>query len=173
MSLPAEIEELITNPARIAGFAFSTCHSEVVVALSVGTGVAVGMIDRTKKVAGILHTLLPDSGTDPMRRRVRPRLFVDSGIEHLLDEMKKRGARSERIETYLVGGALVLGATNELKIGQRNCDAAKETLEKLGLKPSIELTQDYANRSLFLPVGDQSPRVTVTGKEDRTVLCND
>ncbi len=163
-------QELMMKPACLAGMVCSSIREETLAAVAVGTGLAIGMIDRSINVAGILHTLLPFAKGDVIRAQVRPGLFVDSGVETLLRKLKGHGARVDRLEIYVVGGSMILGATNELKIGQRNRQALETVLGKHSLKLTGEHVGDYINQSLFLPVGPERPWYEITGREGRFTL---
>ncbi len=98
---------------------------------SAGLGSCVGicLYDPVAKVGGLAHVLLPDS--NQVRATDNKAKFADTAVEALVTEMTKLGAARERIIAKLAGGAqmfLLPGASDIMRIGERNVEAARRAL---------------------------------------------
>jgi chemotaxis protein CheD len=96
------------------------------------SGLGIAMYDSSKKVGGIVHSILPrcrtSSDSNPLK-------YVDSSITLLVQELEKNGAVRSQIHIKLVGGAKILSAAG-MPMGEKNIEAAKGaiTREKLSVK---------------------------------------
>lgn len=106
----------------------------VLACLGLGSCVAFAAHDAAVRVGGMAHMVLPDSdvrrgGSDSAR-------FVDRAIPLVLERMEELGARRERMQVHLVGGAQVLRtgqALSSMNIGAQNARSAEATVSDLGL----------------------------------------
>ncbi|MEA3447570.1 MAG: chemotaxis protein CheD [Bacteroidota bacterium] len=76
-----------------------------------GSCVAVIAYDKTTKIGGIAHIMLP--GISPTEDKAEKNKYAENAIENLLDELKKSGSKKANIEICLVGGANVLRKGND------------------------------------------------------------
>jgi chemotaxis protein CheD len=99
-----------------------------VVTTVLGSCVAVCLIDRVRRLSGINHFLLPrGQSTSSLRHG-------GSAIAMLLEEMLRAGARPERIEAKVFGGAAVLPVSNsEDAVGAKNVTVALKCLRALDI----------------------------------------
>ncbi|HUX34094.1 MAG TPA: chemotaxis protein CheD [Gemmatimonadaceae bacterium] len=105
-------------------------------------GSCLGIIvhDPAAGVAGLLHTMLPESSIDPDDGWRQPARYVDTGVPALFRECYRHGARKERMTVKVAGGASA-GATPEadhFKIGKRNLVALRRLLWKNGVLIAAE-----------------------------------
>ncbi|MBI1389593.1 MAG: chemotaxis protein CheD [bacterium] len=100
---------------------------------SLGSCLGVTAFDAEAMVGGMLHCLLPDSKTSPDRARQRPAMFVDTGIEALLNAMYEQGAQRRRIVIKLAGAGQFLDKQGHFRIGDKNYAAARKSLWKSNL----------------------------------------
>jgi chemotaxis protein CheD len=105
----------------------------VLVTAGLGSCVAVVLHDATTGIAGLAHILLPSAGRGPPS--IHPARYADSGIPLLVDEMRRRGARGDRIVARLAGGARMFTAllSSGINMGQRNVDATRSVLYRVGI----------------------------------------
>jgi chemotaxis protein CheD len=106
----------------------------VLTTLGLGSCVGVAFYDAVKKVAGLLHAMLPDS-TKASDKTNRAK-FVDTGIEELLEKMIALGAKKENLRAKVAGGAqmFAIKAGNDiLKIGEKNVEKTLSELRRLGI----------------------------------------
>ncbi|MEW6977683.1 chemotaxis protein CheD [Bacillus pumilus] len=97
-----------------------------------GLGSCVGLVlfDQEKKLAGLVHVMLPDSS---LAKGAVENLakYADTGVKHTIDLLLKEGARKYALKAKLAGGAEMFKfkSTNDLmRIGPRNVSAVKEHL---------------------------------------------
>src|SRR5882762_6952443 len=67
----------------IGEFAVSDRPEDLIITAALGSCVAVCLSEPTAGVAGMLHFLLPDARSNPVRAKTEPAAFADSGIPML------------------------------------------------------------------------------------------
>lgn len=137
--------------------------------LGLGSCVAVSAWDRFNKQGAMAHVVLPECGPG---REPSPK-FADVAVTELVENLKKMGALTSRLEIKLVGGAhMTPGAAPgvpSMRIGERNIEAVKARLSELGLKAKAEDLGGNKGRTVRLNV--ESGRVTVvTAGTEKTNL---
>lgn len=113
------------------------------ISYALGSCVGVCLFDHKKHIAGMAHILLP-SYKDAVDRQNLYK-FADSGCELLLYSMLRKGAGRDDISARLVGGARMFRTGGSMEgIGERNVNAAREALHRLGIQITAEDTgKDY------------------------------
>jgi chemotaxis protein CheD len=125
---------------------------------ALGSCVAICLWDWQRRVAGMIHFLLPDSAVNPVRARVQPAAFADTGVPLLFEAVMRFGASRSRLDVKLVGGARV--ARHDLDIGRSNIVAARALVGQQGLAVSAEATGGTDVRTIALSVATGKVRVT-------------
>lgn len=88
----------------------------------------VALYDQPKKLAGLVHVMLPDS--TQVRQNQNRAKFADTGIDYLIEQMEKEGALKSRLTAKIAGGAQMFAfSTNNdmLRVGERNVEAVKQS----------------------------------------------
>src|ERR1035441_813488 len=90
--------------------------------LAYGLGSCVGVLiyDRTKKMGGLAHVMLPSSRLhSPVNL---PGKYADTAVEFLVEELEKAGCRKAGLISKIVGGANMFSAIFQtaIPIGLRN-----------------------------------------------------
>ena len=123
---------------------------DVMMGTILGSCVSACMRDRVAGVGGMNHFLLPgerenaDGGPQGMRYGVQ-------SMELLLNALYRKGARRERLEVKLFGGARVIDGLSD--IGQQNAAFAERFLASEGITMNGgSLRGDQARRIQFWPV---------------------
>jgi len=101
-----------------------------VITTIVGSCVAVCLADRASGIGGMNHYVLPDHLPCDGSARCGP-----SAMRKLIDSLLARGARKDRLEAKVFGGASILG-TSALaagRLGARNVQVAYEVLRQEGI----------------------------------------
>lgn len=133
---------------------------------ALGSCIGMAIYDPLAGVAGLLHFMLPDSGSDPNRSQVKPFMYADTGIPLLFHTAYSQGALKQRLVVSVLGGAQVMSGTDSFNIGKRNCLAMRKILWKAGVMIHAEDVGGTAPRTVRLEVG--SGRVLVSsGGEHR------
>ncbi len=115
----------------------------VIVTLGLGSCVAVCVRDPVAKVGGMAHVMLPEGEetTD------KPGKYANTAVKVLVEELLKMGAKLERLEAKIAGGASMFESKG-LNVGERNVQAVKEKLKELGVKLLAEDTGGNRARSV-------------------------
>jgi chemotaxis protein CheD len=132
-----------------------------------GSCVAACMRDPKAGIGGMNHFLLP-GGQRPNSRHVGVGAGADpeamrygvQSMELLLNAMYRMGARRERLEVKLFGGARVVEGLSD--IGLQNADFAETFLKSEGLRQiGGSLRGDQARRLQFWPVSGRVRQMAV------------
>lgn len=124
------------------------------VAVGLGSCVAVMLYDRVKGIGGMAHVLLPD--TSAARDTTNPGRFATTAVPLLREAMIAAGARGP-FEAKLVGGAALFGpklGSGGLQMGERNVAAARTALSALRIPVVASETGGGSGRSVTMDVSD-------------------
>lgn len=121
--------------------------------LGLGSCVGIVLYDPVRKIAGMVHIMLPDS-TKILNNENKAK-FADTGIDLLISQMLAIGAERKNLIAKIAGGAqmFAFGANNDMmRIGERNVEATKQKLQQLGIGIKAEDTGlNYGRTIEFYP----------------------
>lgn len=121
--------------------------------LGLGSCVGIVLYDPVRKIAGLVHIMLPDS-TRILNNENKAK-FADTGIDTLILRMLALGAERRALVAKIAGGAqmFAFGSNNEMmRIGDRNVEATKQKLAELGIPILAEDTgANYGRTIEFYP----------------------
>ncbi len=151
--------------------AVSRDPGDVLVALGLGSCIAVCAYDPLIRAAGMIHVVLPSSAAG--RSDNSPAKFADQGVPRLIGEMEKEGSLRVRLKLAILGGANVLSSAAAaeqrrglsanhnavLDVGRRNIDAVVAALQQQGLSIVADHVGGKVSRTVRLGVA--SGEVTV------------
>ncbi|MCL2164300.1 MAG: chemotaxis protein CheD [Oscillospiraceae bacterium] len=123
--------------------------------LGLGSCVGISLYDRTTRISGMAHIMLPSS--KQARDNTNIAKFADTGIVYLLDKMIKMGANRISITAKLAGGAQMFAfkeTSDIMRIGDRNVDASKEILGMLRIPILAEECRGTYGRTIELYSSD-------------------
>ncbi len=100
-----------------------------------GLGSCVGVVlyDPVKEIAGMVHIMLPYSSL-AKEKEINPAKFADTGIELLQRALEREGVRKPMLKAKIAGGAQMFqfnSGSDLMRIGPRNVEAVKKTLEQM------------------------------------------
>lgn len=121
-----------------------------------GLGSCIGIVlyDEIKKIAGMVHIMLPDSSLD-RSKKINEAKYADTGIYSLMELLKVEGVRPMSLKAKIAGGAQMFqfGSSDTLRIGPRNVEAVKKELQRLSIPLIAEQTGGSKGRTIeFDPV---------------------
>jgi len=122
---------------------------------TLGLGSCVGIIlyDPIRKIAGMVHVMLPDS-TKILNNENKAK-FADTGIDALISKLTTIGAERRVLVAKIAGGAQMFAFSNNsdmMRIGDRNVEATKLKLMQLGISIKAEDTGNNYGRTIeFYP----------------------
>jgi putative nucleotidyltransferase with HDIG domain len=110
-------------------FLISSQKSEMMQAF-LGTCVGITVCDRKAGVGGLIHLLLPEPPS--MDLDWNPEVSAVTGMPIFLDALRRLGAKKERMEACIAGGALIDPSQTDLvlDIGGRTAEIAQQILER-------------------------------------------
>ncbi|MCI5501422.1 MAG: chemotaxis protein CheD [Lachnospiraceae bacterium] len=147
------------------------CHSpDVITTLGLGSCVGVVLYDKGRKIAGMVHVMLPDS--TKVRQNQNKAKFADTGIDLLIEMLQKEGAVKSALTAKIAGGAqmFAFNSNNDmLRVGERNVEAVKTKLNSIGIRILAEDTGlNYGRTVEFYPeTGDFV--IKAVGKPVKTI----
>lgn len=136
--------------------------------IGLGSCVAVALYDAEKRLGGLIHSLLPEPASG--RTGAPAGRFTTTAIGELVDRLQEAGASRRRLRARLAGGASMFRDLLEgegLRLGRRNVEAARDTLDGLGIPIDGEDVLGAYGRSVFFRTTDG--RVLVTSVKHGSV----
>ncbi|PID25592.1 chemotaxis protein CheD [Sporosarcina sp. P7] len=116
-----------------------------------GLGSCVGVVlyDSSKKIAGMVHVMLPDSELGKSTK-LNVAKFADTGIHAMLELLKSEGVRPFSIKAKIAGGAQMFqfGSNDTIRIGPRNVEAVKKELKRYSIPIVAEATGGSSGRTI-------------------------
>ncbi|MDO5522351.1 MAG: chemotaxis protein CheD [bacterium] len=126
---------------------------DAITTLGLGSCVGIVLYDPARKLAGMVHVMLPDS-TKIIHNENKAK-FADTGIKELLEQLLHLGASRSRITAKIAGGAQMFGfqnASDLLRVGEKNVEATKMQLKALNIPIIAEDTgANYGRTIEFYP----------------------
>ena len=96
--------------------------------------------------------------------------FADTGIQLLYESMIKNGAAASRITAKIAGGANMFATTTPaMSIGDRNVEATKKALAKLGVPIIASDTGLNYGRTVSFNASDGSLEIMSSLKGNKTI----
>ncbi len=124
------------------------------VAVGLGSCVALTLYDRVKGIGGMAHILLPDPSA--ARDASNPGRFASTAVPLLREALMAAGARGP-FEAKLVGGAALFGSmlgSGGQQMGERNVEAARKALVTLCIPIAASETGGVSGRTVSFDVSD-------------------
>ncbi len=121
-------------------------------AVGLGSCVAVALYDPRQRVGGLAHILLPDPSV--ARDASNPGRFASEAVPMLMDGMRAQGAGTSLI-AKIAGGAALFGpllGTSAGQMGDRNVAAARAAPASAGIPVVGEDTGGSGGRSITFDV---------------------
>ncbi|MBA3917189.1 MAG: chemotaxis protein CheD [Gemmatimonas sp.] len=152
----------------VADLKVSNVPGERLITYALGSCLGIVVHDPVAGVAGMLHVMLPTGTIDPAKMADKPAMFVDSGVPLLFKECYKLGARKERMQVKVAGGAHA-GAREEddrFQIGKRNMIALRKLLWKNGVMIHANDTGGVqTSRTMWVDVTTGEVTLKINGTE--------
>jgi chemotaxis protein CheD len=129
---------------------FFVSDEDLLVLTTLGSCIACCLWDRDKRVGGMNHFLLPDSGAgggggDSGR-------YGSFAMDLLIGELIKRGANRSSMEAKVFGGGAVISGMSSINVGERNTAFVLDYLrtERITVV-SKDVLDIYPRKVCFLP----------------------
>lgn len=136
---------------------FYTTGEDMVLVTVLGSCVAACIHDRTARIGGMNHFMLPDDGDHPAQAASESMRYGAFAMEVLINELIKMGGRRERFEAKVFGGAAVLAGMTTINIGDRNAEFVRRYLDLENIPIIAEDLQGVHPRKVaFMPATGQA-----------------
>jgi chemotaxis protein CheD len=134
------------------------------VTYSLGSCLGITLYDPAKKVGGLLHVMLPNSGISPAKAASCPMMFVDTGVPQLFHSLYELGAERSRLILKVAGGAQFLDPEGVFNIGERNQKALAELLARNGFSVHGQDLGGVASRTVRLQLDSGRVQIHTPGR---------
>ena len=134
--------------------------------IGLGSCVGIALWDRTSRIGGLVHVMLPDS--TQVKSNSNLAKFADTGVPELVKMMEAKGARRSNLVAKIAGGAQMFAFQNKsdlMGVGERNIAATKKALAGLGIPIISEDVGANYGRTVVLNPANGNYEVKAVGKE--------
>lgn len=153
-------------PVSLGEIKISSDPQDVLVCYGLGSCVAVCLYDKSRKMGGMFHCVLPFA-MNGSRKDAR---YADVGIPALIESMLKKGSVKFGLKAKIVGGASVLAVNNPLfDIGSRNVSAVRDIFKKSLIEIVSEEVGRHISRTVKFHVSDGSVAISTKMSEERKI----
>lgn len=122
---------------------------DTLVTYALGSCIGICLYDKTTKISGLAHVMLPWS-KDSANAMENTRRYADTGIAELIKTMHSNGAQFATVVAKIAGGAQMFATTSSVfNIGERNIEAVKRVLQGFRIPIVAEQTGDNFGRTVF------------------------
>lgn len=130
--------------------------NEVIITYALGSCLGIAVYDPAAIVGGLVHVMLPLSKADPEKARAKPAMYVDSGLNVLLNKMYGLGAKKENLIISVAGGAAMKRTSEDdyFKIGKRNFTVFRKLLWKNGFMIANQDAGGTKSRTMAMRMSD-------------------
>lgn len=135
----------------------------VIVTYGLGSCIAVLAYDPVRRVAGMVHYMLPLASLTPEKSKERPAMFGDTGVPLLFKKLADLSANKSDLVVKVIGGASIQDSNGTFEIGKRNYVVLRKLLWSAGVAIRAESVGGSVARTARLFVGDG--RVTVRASD--------
>lgn len=150
--------------------AASATPGDELVSMGLGSCVGVALVDRERCVAGLAHVMLPTANA----AYSAPAKFADRAVPSLVALAERMGARVDRLEAVLAGGAQMFGTAiaragrgaGGLDLGTRNEAAVRDALAAAGIPVRAAATGGDRGRTVRVRVAEARVTVKEAGRAE-------
>lgn len=143
-----------TIAVGMGDLAVSADPNGVLVTYGLGSCIAMLAHDPVRRVAGMIHFMLPLSSITPEKALERPAMFGDTGVALLFERMRALSSHPANWIVKVVGGASIQDDNKYFEIGKRNYVQARKVLWTHGIAIRAEAVGGRVSRTTKLFVAD-------------------
>ena len=141
-----------------------------IISYGLGSCIGISLYDPQTKAGRLLHIMLPDS--TQARPTDNPAKFADTGLPLMLRDVLELGASRSRLVAKIAGGAQMFAfanATDIMRVGARNAEAAKKILKELNIRLLSEDTGGNYGRTVQIDLNDGVYKVKTIDKGEKEI----
>lgn len=141
-----------TEAAKLLPGEFYVTTKDILLVTVLGSCVAACVRDRTLKIGGMNHFMLPEGGSDAGTPASESARYGAYAMEILVNELIKLGAHRATMEAKVFGGGAVLAGLTQTNVGERNATFVLEYLRTEGIAVAAQdLLDIYPRKVYFFP----------------------
>jgi len=151
------------------GKAVVTRAPYIISSLGLGSCVVITLHDSERKIGGLAHIMLPDSGS--LNGLRPPYHCADTAIAALLNGLQSKGVMRQAVVAKLVGGAQMFASSEDLSpgIGEQNIISIKHILSRERIPLIGEDTGGRYGRSVEFYLDSGKLVIKAIGKEVKEI----
>lgn len=140
----------------VSDYRVSSNINETIITYALGSCLGIALFDPEVNIGGLLHVMLPLSKADPEKAKARPAMYVDTGLQLILDDLYALGAQKGNLKISVAGGASMKATEREdhFKIGKRNFTVFRKLLWKNGFLIAYQDIGGNKSRTMSLRLID-------------------
>jgi chemotaxis protein CheD len=135
------------------------------VAYTLGSCLGVTFYDPQRRIGGILHAMLPSAHVHK-NNKSRPTVFVDTGVQCAIDELRRAGADVTNLQCKVFGGAQAMEAGSLFRNGTNNSDMFCQVSREYELQVVAWEISGRVNRTIRLLNQNGDVLVKIPNRED-------
>ena len=142
---------------------------DILTTLGLGSCVGVTLYDKTRKIGGMAHCMLPTYKGFEGQNIAK---FADSAIIELINQLARLGVARNMLVAKIAGGAHMFGRTQNndmLKIGERNAAASTAILKQLGIPIIANDTGGTHGRTIELNMDTGALKIRTVGAGEKFI----
>ena len=139
-----------------------------IITVGLGSCVGISIYDTFSMTGGLAHIMLPES--TQFQRIDNEAKFADLAIPKMIFELESLGVKRRNMAAKIAGGASMFQFADKglnADIGQRNVEAVRSALRKLGIPVLAEDTGGNTGRTMILDLETKNVYVRLAGKEPK------
>ena len=135
------------NAAKVLPGEYFVSNEDLVIMTVLGSCIAACLWDRTMRVGGMNHFMLPEGDSSDASGR-----YGSYAMELLINEMLKLGARRESMQAKIFGGGQVMANFTTMNVGERNTSFVTDYLhtERIPIV-SEDVLDIYPRKVVYFP----------------------
>ena len=144
-------------------------NPDILTTLGLGSCVGVTLYDKSKKIGGMAHCMLPSYKGYEGQNIAK---FADSAIIELINQLARLGVARNALVAKIAGGAHMFGRSQNndmLKIGERNAAASTAILKQLGIPIIANDTGGTHGRTIELYMDSGNLKIRTVGAGEKFI----
>lgn len=126
-----------------------------------GSCIGLAMYDRSARVGGLAHIVLPDS----VGHEGPPGKFVETAVPELIRQIENLGGKRRNLRAKLSGGANMFSSDAPKTIGDRNLEAIQQALAERGVPVMATHCGGTQGRRMTFDPATGAVRIEIVGRE--------
>ncbi len=158
----------VKTELRVVGVAeviFSDNCEETLITYALGSCLGITIYDPDAQVGALIHCLLPTAKKTPEKGKLKPAMFVDTGMVMVMKKIIQMGGDLDRLTIKVAGGANPMDSTGLFKVGERNHTMLRRILWQNGLFTEAEDVGGTKPRTISIAIDSGHVLVKSDGGE--------